>query len=100
MKLFISITLLVATTVMVGKAQLPYENNNGKKLFEKKCVRCHGTDGTRGLIGAKNLQKTTLTDEQYLYVVSNGRKVMPSWKNKLSTDEINQIITYIKTLRK
>ena len=91
---------MAAAFVMIGKAQLPYDNNNGKKLFEKKCARCHGKDGTRGLFGAKNLQKTIMTDEQYLYVVSNGRKVMPYWKNKLSADEIKQLISYIKTLHK
>jgi cytochrome c6 len=72
----------------------------GKHLFRKKCAFCHGKSGTKGLFGAKNLQKSILTDQEYFSTISNGKNVMPSWKNKLTEDQINQIIIYIKTLRK
>jgi len=72
----------------------------GERLFRKKCAFCHGKSGTKGLFGAKNLQKSNLNDQEYFNTISNGKNAMPSWKTKLTTEQINQIITYIKTLRK
>ena len=73
---------------------------DGKKLFESKCARCHGKDGTKGLFGAKNLQKSKLTDVEYVKIITNGIAFMPSWKKRLSGEQIDQIIEYIKQLKK
>ncbi|MCL9804319.1 cytochrome c [Flavobacterium amniphilum] len=73
---------------------------NGKKLFESKCARCHGKDGTKGLFGAKNLQKSKLTDAEYTKVITNGIAFMPAWKKRLSGDQITEVIHYIKELKK
>lgn len=72
---------------------------DGKILFESKCSRCHGKDGARGLFGAKNLQKSKLTDVEYLKIISDGRYAMPSWKKRLSGEQINQLIHYIKEFK-
>lgn len=71
----------------------------GKILFEKNCTRCHGKNGAKGFLGAKNLQKSTLSEQQMLNIISNGKRIMPSWKDKLSADEIKIIVSYIKTFR-
>lgn len=71
----------------------------GKAIFESKCAVCHGRDGGRGRFGAKDLRKSTLDDTQLFNTISNGRAVMPRWKDRLSTDQINDVIVYIKTLR-
>ena len=77
-----------------------YNSENGKTLFTNHCAKCHGDDGTKGRFGAKNLQASTLTVPEYFRIISDGKRIMPSWKKKLSADEINQVITYIQTLRK
>ncbi len=94
------ILLLFSVTAMSAlNAQALTEHNAGKILFEKKCATCHGKEGDKGVLGAYNLKKSTLPDAQYFYVISNGRKRMPSWSSKLSTTEISNIIHYIKTFR-
>lgn len=80
------------------KVAIP-SSEQGKPLFEKHCAFCHGKKGNKGLLGAKNLQKSTLTDDQYLSIISNGKGIMPKWKKKLEEEKIKAIIQYIKTFR-
>lgn len=75
-------------------------NSYGQSLFEIHCTKCHGLDGTRGRFGAKNLQKSTLTDDQYFTIIQKGKGIMPAWEKKLSALQITAIIHYIKQLKK
>jgi cytochrome c6 len=71
----------------------------GKAIFEDKCASCHGHDGTKGLLGAKNLQISQLPDAELLRVVTNGRKIMPAWGKRLSGQELQLVVNYVKQLR-
>jgi cytochrome c551 len=66
-------------------------------LFSSKCSSCHGADrsGDRG----PSLLPDRLTKEstQYAETITNGRDDMPSWKGKLSVDEINALAELILT---
>lgn len=72
----------------------------GEALFKKNCQRCHGADGTRGLFGAKNLQVSLLTDEAIAIQIKNGKGFMPAFKKKLSAEEINLVVSFVKSLRR
>ncbi|HEY9048889.1 MAG TPA: cytochrome c, partial [Ohtaekwangia sp.] len=71
----------------------------GRKVYEQHCVRCHGKDGTRGQFGAKNLQISILSDVELQTIIRNGKRIMPSWKKKLSAEQITLVTDYIKSLR-
>jgi cytochrome c6 len=73
---------------------------SGKAIFEDKCAKCHGEDGTRGKWGAKNLQKSRLADEDLLKIVLEGKNFMPSWKKRLTGPELQKVTDYVKMLRK
>jgi len=66
-------------------------------LFSSKCSGCHGADrsGDRG----PSLLPDRLSKEsaQYAETITNGRGGMPSWKGKLSVDEINALAEWILT---
>lgn len=75
----------------------------GKAVFKSNCVSCHGKDG-EGLVGPN------LTDEEYknvkdigdiLTVLQNGANAgaMPAWQNRLSTNEIVLVSSYVASLR-
>ena len=72
----------------------------GKALFEHNCVKCHGVDGTKGKWGATNLQLSTLSDAALLTIITHGKRMMPSWNQSLTKNEIEIVKDYIKTLRK
>jgi len=95
---FIILSAFLIHTISL-KAQAQQVTEDGKLIFEKNCTRCHGYDGTKGYWGAKNLRKSKLDDEKLYATIANGRWIMPSWKRKLTPDQIHAVIAYIKTLR-
>ena len=72
----------------------------GKAIYDKQCARCHGKEGTKGSFGAKNLQKSVMTDEAITQLILTGKKVMPSFKTKLGSNEIKLVMEYVKAFRK
>src|ERR1051325_1920264 len=76
---------------------------DGKKLVEaKKCSICHAIDGKGGKTG-KPMNGITegRTDEWLLEAMKDPKKTiapdtkMPSYKDKLTDDEIKSVIAYI-----
>ncbi len=93
----LALMFLITLTAFPGqKASLP----DGRTIFEDKCARCHGNDGTKGLLGAKNLQISQLPDAELLRVVTSGRKMMPAWGKRLSGQELQLVVNYVKQLRR
>lgn len=72
----------------------------GKAIFDDKCAKCHGEDGTKGKWGAKNLQKSRLAEEELIKIVSEGKNIMPAWKKRLSPVELKQVTEYVRALRR
>jgi cytochrome c oxidase cbb3-type subunit 3 len=75
----------------------------GKAIFEKNCVSCHGTKA-EGIVGPN------LTDDYWInggtvkeiYItISNGvlPKGMQSWKALLNPQDIEAVLSFIKSLR-
>ncbi len=96
-KVYVNSMLLM---VLLCSSFFTYQNTSGKILYEKKCARCHGVDGTKGFLFEKDLQKSTLPDSLIIQIISNGKRIMPSFKKKLTAAQINEIASYVKTLRK
>ncbi len=79
----------------------------GKPLYEANCAVCHGTTGRGDGPAGKSLPVTPFDltthvlqhDEQYLdAVITNGRGYMPAFKDKLTQDQIYQVIAYTRLL--
>ncbi len=93
----------IIISIAIGLSAISFNKENqestGKDIFEKNCAKCHGKDGTKRLLGAKNLQKSVLTTTENYEIIANGKGKMPSWKEKLSTEQINQVIEYLDILK-
>jgi mono/diheme cytochrome c family protein len=84
----------------------------GKAVFESKCQRCHGPQGTGdGPDGDPEHKPADLTDASrasrnpdgvMFYKIWNGRKdpKMPAFKTDLPRDDVWAVVEYAKTLRK
>ena len=79
----------------------------GKPLYAANCVVCHGATGHGDGPAAKSLPVTPydLTvhvpqhDEAFLKaVIADGWGSMPAFKNKLTEDQIYQVIAYARLL--
>lgn len=94
------IMLMILSSLFSLAAAQKKSGNSGKEIFENKCAKCHGDDGTKGKWGAKNLQKSRLDNEELTRIVSKGKNFMPSWEKRLSKEELNSVLGYVKGLRK
>ena len=73
---------------------------DGKTIFQKQCVVCHGSDGLLGLNGAKKLPESELTLEERILLVQHGLKTMPAFRNLLSPEEIQAVAEYTLQFKK
>ena len=74
------------------------EIEQGKIIFNVLCVECHGQDGKKSLFNAPNLTSSKLSESEKRNVITNGRKVMPKYKDDLHEEEIEKLLKYIQTL--
>ncbi len=84
------------------KAATTFENTDattlGKNIFESQCTTCHGSDGKLGLSGAKDLTLSTLSHEEKVALIINGKNVMKSFKNDLTPEQIEAVTNYVEQL--
>lgn len=71
----------------------------GKQLYTAACANCHGENGDLGKSGAKNLQTSTLNEQEKSMIIKKGKGVMPSYSS-LSDAQIQSIVYYIDTFKK
>ncbi len=72
----------------------------GKETYGKICVACHGPDGQLALNGAKKFTESTLTLEERIEVITNGRNLMTPYKGILKPEEIKAVAAYTMELSK
>ena len=73
----------------------------GERIFKNNCASCHGEEGSGGICPSlkDDVWKYGNTDSDLFLTISKGRPGgMPDWSNKLGTDNIWKVITYIRTL--
>ena len=61
---------------------------DGATVFSKNCARCHGPQGIKDE-RTPNLQTIPLDKAHLVNSITNGKSKMPSFKDKLSDEEIS-----------
>ena len=74
--------------------------------YAKNCESCHGESGTGGLVKVDNKQIKVAslksdhaikhTDEKLAKTITNGEEEMPSFKDKLSQQEIADLVRFVR----
>jgi mono/diheme cytochrome c family protein len=93
-----------------SSAQNP-PGESARPLFNLNCAPCHGKDGTAKTpmarkLGVKDLTLSKIPDAEIERQIREGKKgpdgnsQMPSFKDKISKDQMKLLITYVKELRK
>jgi len=80
----------------------------GRKIYDNECDRCHEPDSTRGKKGPglqgmfKNkylsLSGLPADDERVSDIIRLGRKEMPAYSQKLSDQDMQDLLAYLHTL--
>lgn len=81
-------------------------NPTAADLYKTKCQACHGTDGKATAVGkklgARDFQDpdvAKMSEEDLAKVTTDGKNKMPSYKGKLTDDQIKALAKYIKDLK-
>ena len=77
-----------------------------KANYAKHCEACHGPEATGGLVKVdkKQIKVPSLkadhaikhTDDQITKMITNGEEEMPAFKDKMSAQEIQQMVRYVR----
>ena len=84
---------------------------SGEEVFANYCAPCHGLDGKARTpagkkAGAKDLSESKLADAALATQIRDGTKNpngsdrMPAFKDRLSADQISQVVAFVKTFRR
>jgi cytochrome c6 len=93
--------LAVALPAMAGSEPA----QDGKQLYDKKCALCHGATGVAKPMakGSANLNdpewQKKATDEEIAKVTLDGKNKMPKFEGKLTPEQVQAIVAYIRTLK-
>ncbi len=79
----------------------------GKELYQTNCKSCHGDPGKNNVIrlvplppDPASVQLQQNSDGSLHYKISEGRGLMPAFKNVLSAEYIWDVISYLRTYNK
>ena len=91
-----------SAAAQAGKAE------EGQKLYEQNCAKCHGPDGSANTaigkaVGAKDLHSAEaqkLTDAQIYTQIDQGKGNMPPFGDSLDKGKINDLVAYVHQMIK
>jgi cytochrome c6 len=92
------LVLVLALVLPAVAAQA--QDNPTATLYGSKCVVCHGKDGKGTPVGknmgAQDLTTTKLSEAELKAIITNGRKKMQPYKDKLTAEQIDALSKFIK----
>ena len=101
------VTLALLMSRQVAASSLP--GGDATSVYNSKCASCHGRDGRARSAHAKHEKARDLTsgewqesvsDERIYNAISNGKGKMPGFKKKLSDGQIDELVNYVRRLRR
>ena len=75
-------------------------------LWKSKCAACHGADGTGNTAMGKKLKVRDLrspevqkmSDGDLCDITTKGKEKMPAYEQKLTKDQIQQLVAHMRSL--
>jgi len=92
---------LLASCAPQPTKEVPDEFKPGQKYFHKTCSNCHGPDALGKHTQAPSLidaeyTRQNFSDEELRQTIINGVNKMPPQRNKITDEEIAEIIKYLR----
>ncbi len=103
----ILIALVSMTTSKATMTQADFTSlaaSDASSNYTKYCNRCHGGDGHSQTAKGKqtkapDLTKSKIGDAAGIKIISNGKELMPGFKENMSADEIKTLMGFVRGLR-
>ena len=106
----LALLILVPVISLTSRAGLGANDKSprGENIFRAKCSVCHGVDGAGQTENGKKFKVPdlrsekvqSLSEDEMLDSVMNGKGYMPPMGKKYSADQLKQVVVYVRTLRK
>jgi mono/diheme cytochrome c family protein len=85
-----------------------YAQSDAAKIFKANCVLCHAADGSGNTSAGKVLQAKDLRSDEVqkqgdaalVEVITSGKGKMPTFGNKINSDDVKSLVVYIRGLKK
>jgi mono/diheme cytochrome c family protein len=102
---------IVASLLLLGSTSMAAQHNEQAEsagLYKSHCAMCHGADGTGNTPMGKRLNLKDLasaevqhmTDADFKQIIENGKGKMPAFKSKLKAEQVQDLVAYLRTLKK
>ena len=82
---------------------------NPAVTYARNCATCHGKDGRSKTVKGKLKHardltdarwQTDATDERIYNAIANGKGRMPAFKGKLTNEQIESLVSYVRGLKR
>jgi len=82
---------------------------DARTTYNAKCAKCHGRDGRGKTTQGKRAHardmtdgnwQNDVTDERLFNSITNGRGKMPAFKKSLNESQIDELVSYVRRLRR
>ena len=105
MKVVCRISALLLCTIAVACASA---EQRAASVYKTNCAPCHGAVGDANTSAGKAFKVPSFSSEtvlkepdaSLLAIAKNGKGKMPAWHDKLSEDQLKDLIAFIRTLQK
>ncbi len=100
--------IAVLTLLSISLAVPAVAQQSGEATYKAKCAMCHGADGTGNTSIGKNMKLRSFkspedvkaTDAELVKQTKDGVGKMQGYAGKLTDAQIQDVVTYIRTLQK
>ena len=98
-----------ATLCIVASFTSPaFAQDTAADTYTAKCKMCHGADGVgetpvgkmAKIVSFKDPSVVKASDDELRTIIKDGKNKMPSFADKLTDNQVNSLVTYIRTLQK
>jgi len=85
-----------------------FAQDTASDIYTAKCKMCHGVDGLGNtpagriakIVSFKDPSTVKTPDGDLVATIKNGKNKMPAFAGKLTDDQINSLVAYIRILQK
>lgn len=99
----LAVLMFSTSETQANAAAFVSDMGSPRSLYMQNCARCHGANGKAETALGKKLEADDLTSltastATVIRTITNGRGKMPSFKKKLTPEQIKSVAGYVKTL--
>ena len=99
---------LVVLAIALAMSVSAFAADATADVFKSKCASCHGADGKGDTPAGKKMNVKDLasddvqkqSDADLAAVIEKGKKPMPGYEGKVTKDQIDGLVKWIRTLKK